>query len=77
VTLHVGDRRAAAEVQGGGSFISQNDSRLHFGLGGRQRYDAIEVRWPGGGREKFGGGEANQIRIVTQGTGESVPERSR
>jgi hypothetical protein len=72
VTLHLKDRRATADVQGGGSFISQNDSRLHFGLAGRTRYDAIEVRWPGGGREKFGGGDANQIRVVTQGTGEPV-----
>ena len=49
VSVEVNGRRMSAEIQGASSFISQNDSRLHFGLGDRTRYDGIEVRWPGGG----------------------------
>ena len=67
----------SGEIQEGASFISQTDSRLHFGLGERTRYEAIEVRWPGGGRERFSGGGANEIRVLTQGTGERVEEKGR
>ena len=72
VVVHVNGRRVSGEIQGGASFISQNDSRLHFGLGERTRYESIEVRWPGGGRERFGPGPANEIRVLTQGTGEAI-----
>ena len=69
VSVELNGRRMSAEIQGASSFISQNDSRLHFGLGDRARYDGIEVRWPGGGRERFSGGAANEIRVLKQGTG--------
>jgi enediyne biosynthesis protein E4 len=77
VVVQVNDRRVSGEIQGGASFISQNDARLHFGLGDRTRYERIEVRWPGGGRERFSGGAANEIRVLTQGTGEQVEEKGR
>jgi hypothetical protein len=77
VVVQAGDRRVSAEIQSGASFISQNDSRLHFGLGERARYDSIEVRWPGGGRERFRGGPANEIRVLTQDTGERLDEPMR
>lgn len=77
VTLHVGGRRLIDEIQGGGSFISQNDARLHFGLGDRSRYDAVEVRWPSGASERFAGGQANQIRVLTEGTGERLSDPPR
>jgi hypothetical protein len=70
VVVQVNDRRISGEIQGGASFISQNDSRLHFGLGDRTRYDSIDVRWPGGDRERFAGGPVNEIRVLTQGKGE-------
>ena len=77
VVVHVSDRRISGEIQSGASFISQNDSRLHFGLGDRTRYESIDVRWPGGGRERFAGGQANEIRVLTQGTGERIEETAR
>ena len=36
------------EVRSGGSFISQNDLRVHFGLGTAEKVDSLEVRWPSG-----------------------------
>jgi enediyne biosynthesis protein E4 len=72
VVVHAGGTRISGEVQSGASFISQNDARLHMGLGTRAHYDAIEVRWPGGVRERFAGGPANQLRVLTEGTGERV-----
>src|SRR5262249_13267471 len=59
--LYVGDRRLSGEVQGASSFVSQNDVRLHFGLGADTRYARIEVQWPGGEREAFPGGDGNRV----------------
>jgi enediyne biosynthesis protein E4 len=72
VYVYAGGRRTSGEVQTGSSFLSQNDSRLHFGLGDQSRYDRIEVQWPGGDREVFAGGAANQIVTVRQGGGSPV-----
>jgi enediyne biosynthesis protein E4 len=41
------------EVRSGGSYLSQNDLRLHFGLGDAARIDKVEVRWPNGGSQVF------------------------
>jgi hypothetical protein len=51
VRLSVGDLEQTAEVRSGGSYLSQNDLRLHFGLGPRTHVDRIEVDWPGGGHQ--------------------------
>jgi enediyne biosynthesis protein E4 len=69
VYLTVADRRLSGEVQSGTSFVSQNDTRLHFGLGAEARYAAIEVQWPSGERERFPGGEGNRVIVVAQGKG--------
>jgi enediyne biosynthesis protein E4 len=73
--VYVGDRRLSGEVQTGTSFLSQNDPRLHFGLGDDASYKRIEVQWPGGAREVFPGGPANRITTVTQGKGKLVAAR--
>ncbi len=72
VYVYVGERRLSGEVQGGTSFVSQDDSRQHFGLGGDARYARIEVVWPGGQREAFPGGEADREVVVEQGKGSPV-----
>ena len=36
------------EVRSGSSYLSQNDLRLHFGLGDAAKADSVVVRWPGG-----------------------------
>ena len=38
------------ELRSGGSYLSQNDMRLHFGLGSATRADSITVRWPSGAK---------------------------
>ena len=72
VYVYVGDRRLSGEVQSGTSFVSQNDARLHFGLGGDTRYARVEVQWPGGEREVFPGGEGNRVVVVEQGKGKAA-----
>ncbi len=67
--VFAGARRLSGEVQGGSSFLSQSDSRLHFGLGDDSGYSRIEVKWPGGELETFPGGPANRIVVLEQGKG--------
>jgi enediyne biosynthesis protein E4 len=69
VFLYVGNRRLSGEIQSGSSFLSQNDPRVHFGLADNPSYQRIEVEWPGGTREVFPGGKANQIVVLKQGSG--------
>jgi enediyne biosynthesis protein E4 len=69
VNVYVGKRHISGEVQTGSSFISQNYPRVHIGLADDTDYDRIEVRWPGGEKEIFPGGKANQIVVLKQGTG--------
>jgi hypothetical protein len=76
VYVYVGDRRLSGEIQTGSSFLSQNDARIHVGLADGTSYQRIEVQWPGGAREVFPGGKANQIVVLKQGTGNPVGPKS-
>jgi hypothetical protein len=55
------------EVQGGGSYLSQNDLRAHFGLGAASRIDSIEVNWPGGQSQRFQNVKADQFYTLEEG----------
>ena len=59
-----------AEVQSGASVMSQNDLRLHFGLGANKIVDAIEVKWPTTQKlERFERVKPNQILTIREGDG--------
>ena len=55
------------EVRSGGSYISQNDLRVHFGLGAAKNAD-IEIHWPSGIIDSFSAA-ANQVIRVVEGEG--------
>jgi hypothetical protein len=57
------------DVISGGSYLSSNDLRPHFGLGQATTVDAIEVRWPSGKVEKFTVPGVDRIVTLTEGTG--------
>ena len=57
------------EVMSGSSYISQNDLRLHFGLGSAATVDHVEVRWPSGSVESLRRVEANQLVTIQEGRG--------
>ncbi len=57
------------EVRGGGSYISQNDFRVHLGLGGSTRVDLLEIRWPNGLEEEWRDVPVDRIVTVREGTG--------
>ncbi len=46
-----GDLVQTGEVLSGGSYLSQNDLRLHFGLGSKDHVDRVEIVWPDGKME--------------------------
>ncbi len=51
VSLTTGNRTQVDEVRSGGSYLSQSDLRLHFGLGAARTAARIEIRWPSGLRQ--------------------------
>ena len=69
VTVHAGGMTQFDEVRGGGSYLSQNDLRLHFGLGGATKMELVEVRWPTGKTETYKDIAADKIYTVTEGQG--------
>jgi|SRR5579862_432181 len=68
VTLRYGGRVQAQEVMSQSSYLSANDPRLHFGLGGERTAD-IEVRWPLGGIDTVKNVAANQLVTIQEGSG--------
>jgi len=64
-----GDLTQIDEVRSGGSYLSQNDLRLHFGLEKRTIIDLIEVRWPSGVIDKITNLSANRILTIKEGKG--------
>ena len=58
------------EVRGGGSYYSQNDLRLHFGLGTAAGVDRIDVRWPNGLEETWPAPAIDRLHTLTEGTGQ-------
>jgi len=53
IRVKAGARTLIDEVRSGSSFDSNNDMRVHFGLGAAAKIDWVEVRWPTGLLEKF------------------------
>jgi len=57
------------EVRSGGSYFSQSDLRLHFGLGSAEKVDRLEIRWPDGTSETFSDIRADRIIRIAQENG--------
>ena len=68
VTVHYGGKVQAKEVLSQSSYLSANDSRLHFGLGAATVAD-VEIRWPLGQLEKLANVPADRLIHVTEGQG--------
>jgi hypothetical protein len=57
------------EVRGGGSYLSQNDFRVHFGLGAATRVDRLEVRWPNGNEQSWQNLDVDRFHTLTEENG--------
>ncbi len=70
VAVCVGNRCQVQAVVGGGSYYSQSDLTLHFGLGQAGSVDAVEITWPKGLRQRWTDLQANQRYRFTEGSEE-------
>jgi enediyne biosynthesis protein E4 len=57
------------EVRSGGGYFSQNDLRVHFGIGIAEKVELLEIRWPSGQVDTLKDLKANQLYYVTEGRG--------
>ena len=60
-------------MRGGGSYLSQNDLRAHFGLGPATRIDRLEVRWPSGLVEEWRDLPVDRIHVLVEGSATVAP----
>ena len=69
LTVKAGDLVQFSEVRGGASYLSQNDLRLHFGLGANDKITEASIRWPNGETETLHNVAADFIYTVVEGEG--------
>ena len=69
VYLTAGGIRQRGDVLSGGSYLSSNDMRVHFGLGDASAIDQVEIHWPSGVSESIKLKFVDRIYTVTEGTG--------
>jgi hypothetical protein len=69
VRATAGDLVQLGEVLSGGSYLSQHDLRIHFGLGSHGRLDRAEILWPNGKKEILTNLAADRFYIVREGEG--------
>ncbi len=69
VIVTAGDSAQMKEVRAGGSYLSQNDLRLHFGLGSHTRISKLEIEWPSGAKQSLYDMAADFVYTVEEGTG--------
>jgi hypothetical protein len=73
VKVVTGKSSQIGEVRSGGSYLSQNDLRLHFGLGKAERVERVEIRWPSGKTEALTNLAARNFYTVKEAEGIVTP----
>jgi hypothetical protein len=69
VYLTAGGMKQREDVISGGSYLSNNDPRPHFGLGQATKIDDIEIHWPDGKVEHVSVPGIDRIVTITEGSG--------
>jgi hypothetical protein len=69
VYLTTGKMRQRMDVVSGASYASNNDPRVHFGLGPAAKVDKLEVKWPDGALETVEVREVDRVLTITEGKG--------
>jgi hypothetical protein len=67
VRLSAGGLTQTDEVRSGGSYLSQSDLRLHFGVGTARRIDRVEIDWPSGVRQVEKDLAVNRVVTIREG----------
>jgi enediyne biosynthesis protein E4 len=69
VYLVANGMRQRQDVLSGGSYLSSNDMRVHFGFGNAVKVEQVEIHWPSGSVEKMGLPHVDRIYTITEGKG--------
>jgi len=69
VRVLTGTHSQIDEVMSGSSYYSQNDFRLHFGLGHATKAHTVEIDWPSGTKESFQDLAANHLYVMQESKG--------
>jgi hypothetical protein len=69
IKLTTGNVVQTEEIRSGGSYLSQNDLRIHFGLGKATKIDSIEIRWNSGKVETIKDVAINKFHAILEGEG--------
>ncbi len=66
VEVFAGDKRWTAERVAGSGYLSQNEERLHFGLGPATTVDKILVHWPSGREQALDKQAVDRVLLITE-----------
>ena len=77
ITVKIGSRTLVDEVRSGSSYVSQNDMRVHFGLGPAAKIDWVQIRWLSGVVEQFENVRIDTIQTLKEGSGKPLESQPR
>jgi hypothetical protein len=77
IKIVAGGMTQTDEIHSGGSYLSQNDLRLHFGLGTATKIDRVEIDWPSGKTDTLTNLTSDRYYAVREGVGLVPAERIR
>ena len=66
VHIRAGNVDQWSSVRSGGSYISQNDLRVHFGIGAASVIDSVDIEWPSGAKSHRTNVQPNQILKIVE-----------
>ena len=75
IRVTTGKLQQLQEIRSGGSYLSQSDLHLHFGLGKSRIIDKVEVMWPNGGTQTFSNLQPDRFYSLKQ-NGTLVPSEA-
>jgi hypothetical protein len=69
ISIVAGGMTQTDEIHSGGSYLSQNDLRVHFGLGSAEKIQSVTIHWPSGKVETLSNLAADKYYSVLEGQG--------
>jgi hypothetical protein len=69
IEVTAGGRRHIDEVRSGGSYLSQNDLRVHVGLGQATKIEQLVIHWPSGVTDTLRGPPVDRFLTMEEGKG--------
>jgi hypothetical protein len=75
ITVKAGSRTWVDEVRSGASYASNNDMRVHFGLGAVQKIELVQIRWPSGLIERYDNLALDKIHTLKEGDRAAILEK--